>query len=99
MATISAQSRLSGQRFRFQTRCSCTNFLFHSDLDAAAAAAAAMGLEMPTHVLSKSVPKVKSQKSKSADPQGKSVEIDNEKRREDLRSTGTAVPAFASCCF
>jgi hypothetical protein len=51
-----------------------------------------MGLEMPAHVPSKSAPKVKSVKSKTTDSQVKSVEVDNEKRREDLRSTGAASP-------
>ena len=60
-----------------------------SDLDAAAAAAAAMGLEMPTPAPSKSVPKLKDSKSNSgANSKGKSSEADNDKRREDLRSTG-----------
>ena len=63
-----------------------------SDLDAAAAAAASMGLEMPAPMSSKPAPKAKlhhDAKGKSAaDAKGKGAEADNDKRREDLRSTG-----------
>ncbi len=73
----------------FFTRC------FRSDLDAAAAAAAAMGLEMPSPVLSKSALKVKqhngSKAKSAADSKTKGSEVDSDKRREDLRSTGVTL--------
>jgi hypothetical protein len=91
MATISAQSRSNGQRCLFLTMNFIRSYICVpcSDLDAAAAAAAAMGLEMPTPAPSKSVSKLKDSKSNSgANSKGKSSEADNDKRREDLRSTG-----------
>jgi hypothetical protein len=91
MATISAQSHSNGQRCLFLTKNFIRSHICDpcSDLDAAAAAAAAMGLEMPTPAPSKSVSKLKDSKSNcGANSKGKSSEADNDKRREDLRSTG-----------
>ena len=71
-----------------------TSLFYYSDLDAAAAAAAAMGLEMPAPVLSKSALKAKphngSKAKFAADSKTKGSEVDSDKRREDLRSTGVA---------
>ncbi len=66
-------------------------FQLDSDLDSAAAAAASMGLEIPAPV-AKVSHKNKSDhdgKFKSATNfKGKAAETDNDKRREELRSTG-----------